>query len=261
MSQPSLPRICFGQQPCGFFPRRFLYAKITTARRLQRELGGEIVFFCHDSDHDPRETQTILTHRKTGEHTTLNFAFINKVQRKWSPLFRKALPPAWHAKTLRQLPAYVDTPLVEAFRETHAANIADFCLEMYARMGLLEGIRIVRSSDPAVRLAACEVPDFFADVSYEEEVVRARLQDGKFRLHEGGNAYVELPDAPPVDKAQISPTRDTRLRWMQSVIGCTHYVSGAGEQAYLNTADAPEITFVQRDAIERSDEAFTELPA
>jgi len=61
------PVICFGQQPCGFFPRRFLYAKFVTARRLQQEIGGEIVFFYHDSDHDPRETQTILRHRKTSE--------------------------------------------------------------------------------------------------------------------------------------------------------------------------------------------------
>jgi hypothetical protein len=47
------PIICFGQQPCGFFPRRFLFAKMQTARRLQQEIGGEIVFFYHDSDHDP----------------------------------------------------------------------------------------------------------------------------------------------------------------------------------------------------------------
>jgi hypothetical protein len=40
------PVICFGQQPCGFFPKRFLFAKIQTARRLQKESGGEIVFFC-----------------------------------------------------------------------------------------------------------------------------------------------------------------------------------------------------------------------
>ena len=93
---PAAPRICFGQQPCGFFPRRFLYAKIVTARRLQRELGGEIVFFYHDSDHDPRETKTILTHRKTGERTTLNFAFVNKIQRKWSPLFHKQISADWH---------------------------------------------------------------------------------------------------------------------------------------------------------------------
>src|SRR5476649_1448213 len=90
----SAPVICFGQQPCGFFPRRFLAAKFFTARRLQAELGGEIVFFCHDSDHDPRETQTILRHRKTGEPQTLNFTFANKVQRKWSPLFLKRIPPA-----------------------------------------------------------------------------------------------------------------------------------------------------------------------
>ena len=64
------PIICFGQQPCGFFPRRFLVAKIRTARRLQAEIGGEIVFFYHDSDHDPRETQTILRHRTTREPAT-----------------------------------------------------------------------------------------------------------------------------------------------------------------------------------------------
>ena len=29
----SSPVICFGQQPCGFFPRRFLFAKFETARR------------------------------------------------------------------------------------------------------------------------------------------------------------------------------------------------------------------------------------
>jgi len=43
-----VPIICFGQQPCGFFPKRFLVAKIQTARKLQREIGGEIIFFFHD---------------------------------------------------------------------------------------------------------------------------------------------------------------------------------------------------------------------
>ena len=61
------PVIAFGQQPCGFFPRRFLVAKIRTARRLQAEIGGRVVYFCHDSDHDPRETRTILRHRATGQ--------------------------------------------------------------------------------------------------------------------------------------------------------------------------------------------------
>ncbi len=254
--------ICFGQQPCGFFPRRFLYAKIVTARRLAAELGGEIVFFCHDSDHDPRETQTILTHRKTGQQAKLNFPCDNKVQRKWSPLYAKTVSAEWRGGTARQLPAYVDTSAVEAFRGVGAVNAADFCLEMYARMGLLEGVRVVRSSDPAVRQAACEVADFFVDVPYEGETVRARWQDGALQLHEGGGVYRTVPGgADDFSKAQISPTRDTRLRWMQSVVRCTHYVTGAGEAAYLNTAETPEITFVTRDPIERSDEAYTDMPA
>jgi hypothetical protein len=252
------PVICFGQQPCGFFPRRFLYAKFVTARRLQAELGGEIVFFFHDSDHDPRETQTTLRHRKTGEPATLNFAFANKLQRKFSPLFLKRIPADWPAHTARQLPAYVEPRWVDAFKQTAATNVADFCLAMYRAMGLLDGIRVVRSGDPAVRRAACPITDFFVDVPHECEIVRARCIDGALKLHEGGNCYVTLPTT-PFTKDQISPTRDSRLRWMQSVIHCTHYIAGAGEQAYLNQADAPEITFVARDPIDRSDEAYTEI--
>ena len=256
----STPVICFGQQPCGFFPRRFLYAKFVTARKLQTEIGGEIVFFFHDSDHDCRETQTTLRHRKTDAPATLNFTYVNKVQRKFSPLFLKRIPPDWQANTVRQLPAYVDQRWVDAFKATTATNTADFCLEMYHRMGLLDGIRIVRSSDPAVRTAACDITDCFVDVPHEGEIVRARLIDGALKLHEGGNSYVTLPPA-EFTKAQVSPTRDSRLRWMQSVIHCTHYIAGAGEQAYLNQADAPEITFVNRDPIDRPNEAYTDLPA
>jgi hypothetical protein len=254
----SAPVICFGQQPCGFFPRRFLYAKFVTARRLQAEIGGEVVFFLHDSDHDCRETQTTLRHRKTGEPQTFNFTFANKLQRKFSPLFLKRLPADWPANTARQLPNFVGPAGVEAFKSVQADNQADFCLEMYRRLGLLDGIRVVRSSDPAVRRAACAISDFFVDVPHEGEIVRARCVEGVLKLHEGGERYVELPTA-NYSKEQISPARDSRLRWMQSVLHCTHYVCGAGEQAYLNPADAPEITFVPRDPIDRSDEAWTDV--
>jgi hypothetical protein len=252
------PVICFGQQPCGFFPRRFLVAKIQTARRLQKEIGGEIVFFCHDSDHDPRETQTILRHRKTNETALLNFAFANKTQRKFSPLYLKRIPADWQHKTELQLPNYVEHSLIDLFKGVSAANVADFCLEMYRRMGLLEGIRVARSSDPAFRKAACDVSEFFVDVPHDGEIVRARFADGTLKLHEGGDSFVTLPMT-NFTKEQISPTRDTRLRWMQSVLHCTHYVAGVGEQAYLCREEAPEITFVSRDTIDRSDEAYTEI--
>jgi len=64
-------------------------------------MGGRIVYFCHDSDHDYRETTPPLRDLKTGELKRVNSA-------------------------------------------------ADFCLEMYRRLGLLEGIEVVRSGDPAV---------------------------------------------------------------------------------------------------------------
>jgi hypothetical protein len=254
------PVICFGQQPCGFFPRRFLAAKILTARRLQAEVGGEIVFFYHDSDHDPRETQTTLRHLKTGNAHQLNFAFENKLQRKFSPLFAKRVPAGWRDNMARQLPAYVAQRWVEEFRRVEAASVGDFCLDMYRRMGLLEGIRVARSGDPGLRRLACDVPEFFVDVQYRGETVRARFVDGALQLHEGGGSFVTLP---PVhfDKSQISPARDSRLAWMQSVVHCTHYVVGAGEKAYLRREDAHGVAFVDRDAIDRSDEAYCEIPA
>jgi len=137
-----MPLIGFGQQPCGFFPRRYLVAKVRTARRLQAELGGEIVFFFHDSDHDPRETRTILRHRTTGQPAQLNFSFANRVQRKFSPLYLKRLPADWQGRTTLQLPNYVGHELIDLFKQTAATNVADFCLEMYRGMGLLEGLRV-----------------------------------------------------------------------------------------------------------------------
>ena len=148
------PIIAFGQQPCGFFPRRFLVAKIQTSRRLQAQMGGTIVFFCHDSDHDPRETRTILRHRVTCGPETFNFAVVPKLQRKFSPLFVKRIAADWQGKTLRRLPNYLDGRAIDLFRKTTAETVADFCLEMYIHMGLLDGIHVVRSSDPALRRSA-----------------------------------------------------------------------------------------------------------
>jgi hypothetical protein len=251
------PIICFGQQPCGFFPKRFLFAKIQTARRLQSEIGGEIVFFYHDADHDPRETKTTLRHRTTNEPAHLNFTYENKVQRKFSPLNLKRIPADWHGRTLLQLPNYLDHRWIDIFRAQTATDDATFCVEMYRALGLLDGMRVVRSSDPAFRRAACDVDEFFVDTVFEGEVVRARHHDGALQLHEGGNSFITLP-AVDFTKEQVSPTRDSRLRWMQSVIHCTHYIAGAGESAYLRKEDAPEITFLTRDPIDSSDEAYIE---
>jgi hypothetical protein len=254
------PIICFGQQPCGFFPKRYLYAKIQTARRLQAEMGGEIVYFYHDSDHDPRETYTILRQRSSDVPFRVNFAFANRIQKKYAPMYVKKVPADWHEKTALQLRHYVDPRWVEVFKSIPPSTVADFCLDMYGAMGLLEGVRVARSSDPAFRREACDIADFFVDVPYSGEIVRARFMDGALKLHAGGNVYETVPST-PFTKDQISPARDTRLRWMQSVIGCTHYIAGAGEQVYLRREDAPGVTFVNRDFIERSDEAYTEIPS
>jgi hypothetical protein len=147
---------------------------------------------------------------------------------------------------------------VEHFKETKSSNVADFCLEMYTRMGLLDGVRVERSSAPQFRARAAAVPDYFVDQPYEGEIVRARYRDGKLLLHKGGDRFLEIP-GDEFGPEQISPTRDTRFVWMQSVIRCTHYVAGASEQDYINKADAPEVKFVRREEISDFDKAYTEL--
>src|SRR5205814_10101511 len=161
------PIICFGQQPCGFFPKRFLFAKILTARRLQKEIGGQIVFFLHDSDHDPRETTTILRDRNSNQEVVLNFQFENRIQKQFSPLYAKRVLPEWQEKTARQLPNYVRRSLVAHFKEVECSNVADFCLEMYRRMGLLEGVRVERSGAADFRAGDVAIQEYFVDQAYE----------------------------------------------------------------------------------------------
>jgi hypothetical protein len=129
---------------------------------------------------------------------------------------------------------------------------------MYKRMDLLEGLRVERSSAPEFRQRALAVPDYFVDVRYEGEIVRARYRDGKLLLHKGGDRFLEVPRG-EFGAKEISPTRDTRFRWMQSVIQCTHYVAGASEHHYVNKAEAPEVRFIERDEIADSGKAYTEL--
>jgi hypothetical protein len=102
------------------------------------------------------------------------------------------------------------------------------------------------------------ISDYFVDVCFEAEIVRARYRDGKLLLHKGGDRFLEIPRG-EFGPEQISPTRDTRFRWMQSVIRCTHYVAGASEHHYIDKADAPDVKFIQRDEISDSGKAYTEL--
>jgi len=119
-------------------------------------------------------------------------------------------------------------------------------------------VRVERSSAPEFRTRAVAVSDYFVDAQYEGEIVRARYRGGKLLLHKGGDRFLEIPGQ-DFGPEQISPTRDTRFRWMQSVIQCTDYVAGASEQHYINKADAPQVKFIKRDEISDSGKAYTEL--
>jgi len=250
------PIICFGQQPCGFFPKNFLVAKIDTARRLQKEIGGRIVFFYHDSDADYRETITIMPDRQTNAEVRLNFTQENKLQKKHSPLYAKRIPPGWKDEILKQLPRFTDKSLIDLFSSINAPNVADFCLEMYQKMGLLDGIEVVRSSDKNFREKAPDISEGFVDVEYQGEIVRAKIDGDKLSLHEGGPVYTYLPKPDKILKSQINPGKDERFLWMNSVIHCTHYIFGEGEKGYLKTENFPEVKFIDREKIENSDYAF-----
>jgi hypothetical protein len=78
------------------------------------------------------------------------------------------------------------------------------------------------------------------------------------QLHKGGDSVATLPQI-AFSRKQISPARDTRFVWMQSVVNCSHYVLGASEMDYLRLEKTPGINFINRDPIDRSDEAYTEV--
>ena len=91
----------------------------------------------------------------SGREQRINFSFANKLQREFSPLFAKRVLPEWQANTARQLPNLVPQSCVDEFKAVQAENVADFCLEMYRHLGLLEGMRVKRSGDPEFRRRAC----------------------------------------------------------------------------------------------------------
>src|SRR3989344_1815305 len=221
--------ICFGQQPNGLFTKRFLVAKINTARALQKDIGGKIVFFYHDSDADYRETITIMRDKTKNEEVRLNFTQENKLQKKHSPLYTKRNPDGWKQEILKQLPRFLEKPLIDLFASVNENTVADFCLKMYQNLhrlirtnkpmettGFLDGIEIIRSSDKTFRQQACDIKDGFADVEYQGEIVRAQLFDAKryplqanrLSLHEGGGVYTYLPKPDKITKAQITPGAD-----------------------------------------------------
>jgi hypothetical protein len=255
---PSSPIICFGQQPCGFFPKRFLVAKINSARTLQKKIGGKIIFFYHDSDADYHETITIMHDSRTGQEARLNFTQENKLQKKHSPLYLKRIPQGWKEDMLKQLPRFVKKELIDIFASTNGNTAGDFCLEMYKGMSLLKGIDVVQSSDKNFRLQAPNIKEGFADVEYQGEIVRAKIEEHSLTLHEGGKIYTQLPKPDKISKQQISAGKDERFYWMNSIIGCTHYIFGEGEKEYLKTEDSPEVKFIDREKIENPGYAWLE---
>ncbi len=251
----ALPIICFGQQPNGFFPKRFFYSKVQSARRLQSSIGGQIVWFCHDSDSDYRETITVLRDLRSEAQVRHNFFQPNKIQKKFSPLWAKRITPGWKEFMERQLPRFMDKPLIDIFASVEKETVADFCIAIYEKLGLLEGIEIVRSGSREFREAAEDLDEFYADIEYRGEIVRALHQGGTFVLHEGGGRYIALPDE-PVGKLQKSAGRDLRFSWMQSVIHCNHYIMGASEKKYLDQSAFPDVLFIERDPIENAEYAW-----
>ncbi len=252
------PVIVLGQQPNGILPKRFFIAKLRTARRLQQELGGRIIWFCHDADHDPQETRTrIPSDQHPDGFIEINFSFANKTQRKFTPLAHKAVGDL---SVIRETLRHHAPSVLDAFDAVQAQTVADWCIQMYQELGLLDGVEVVRSSDPAFRKKAV-VDDlergWFYDTQWSGEIVRARLENSRLSLHRGGDAYEDLGVLEDVDVTRISPGWEKRFDWMQSVLDATHYVAGASEQEYLAgiTITRPA-TMVSRETIDDPSLAF-----
>jgi len=138
------PIICFGQQTVRlFFPKTISLCQ--DCHRQTTSTGNwwrKSCFFFHDSDHDPRETITIL--RET-TFWSFNIAFNFPIPELDSegvsrPLYAKRILPGWHSKMVRQLPKLRLTPNWSiSSRKLTATTRLIFCLKMYDKMGLLDG--------------------------------------------------------------------------------------------------------------------------
>jgi len=255
----SEPIICFGQQPNGVLPKNFFMAKLSAARKLQQEIGGKIIWFCHDSDHDPKETRTrIPVAQHPDGFVEVNFSFVNKTQRKFTPLAHKNVGDlALMRETLRH---HTNECVLQAFDAVTATTVSEFCIQMYQNLGLLDGIQIVRSSDKAFRMQAAvhgSETGWFYDVEHDAEIVRARLDHGRLSLHRGGDVYDDIGELTHPEKEFLSPGWQKRFDWMQSVIQATHYITGASEQEYLKgvTITRPAV-MVAREDVTDPDLAF-----
>jgi len=261
------PVICFGQQPNGFLPKRFFYAKILKARKLQKDIGGSMVFFLHDSDHDPRETQTKIRSDEYKEgYATFNFRIDDRITRRWSPLAIKEFNPKsmdWIRKKVRDI---LPSDVFENLNGIKTTNVTRFCMEVYKRMGLLDEMEIVSSHYPGFRKKADlsefgNGDGFYFDTEYEGRTVRAEICEGTLRLHHGGQHYTKIREVESGDLLKtpecISPGRDRRFHWMNSVIGCTHYVAGNEEMKYLSGIKG--IKIIRREQI--SDPGFAWIPS
>lgn len=218
-----------------------------------------MVFFYHDSDANWRETAISFTDKQSGKEARLNFEQENRIQKKFSPFYAKRIPQDWQKKLSRILPQYAPQNAGKLFTSIKTQNIADFCLEMYKHLGLLENITIIRSGNKEFRETAIELEgEFYADVPYQNEIVRAKYQNQRLFLHEGGEKYIYLPAPEKFEKAQKSAGRDQRFAWMQSAVNCTHYIYGEGEANYLEFKNFPEVEFVPRLKTDKPEFAWLE---
>ena len=122
----------------------------------RRRSAGEIVYFCHDSDHDPRETRTILRHRATGEPRAPELRLRQQAPAQVLAALRSSGSPP--TGTPGRWPSSRTTwtrPSSTCSARPRRRRVADFCLDMYRGMGLLDGMRrraLERSGGPAPRV-------------------------------------------------------------------------------------------------------------
>jgi len=185
---------------------------------------------CHDSDHDPRETQTILRDRRTGAAVLLNFPFENKLQRKFSPLFLKRVPAGWRDHTARQLPVYVEEPWVDAFRTNPASTVAGFCSKWYQRMACSTA-----SESCARAIRPFAAPPAMSRTSLSTFLIKARSCARGRPPALGGCTRAARPTlisrSPNLRRNRLAHPRHAPA--LDAIRGALHhYVAGPGEQAY-----------------------------
>lgn len=238
------PIVCLSEQLSSFLPTKSLVRRIDAAKSLASRVGGKTILFIWDSWHRGTAETVLPGNRR------ISFEYYNNLQRDYTPFYLKNLDPVWWNRAKSKLDGIVPGKIINVLDNIKEDTAGNFCLKAYKKLGFLDNLEVVRSSDPEIRKKAKMFEDFYVEVSYKGEIVRARYTNRGFVLESNPPVEIYKTDVVP---GMVTPPDEKRFEWMDSIVSPSHYI--LGEKERVKESDFPWISFVRSRKTEQSDTA------